>query len=164
MSPIVAIEQIARSEDRARAIVFFLFFARFEYALKRAGFTSKKEEAMADWTKYAGSFTNLLTENNEERFKGAIALLQSEPPKKQVVSGGRLAWSADNYTGSFDLARIFVLVCRVRNNLFHGGKFPEGPEADISRDQKLLDAGIVIMQGCLDFDEHLRHYFLEDLA
>jgi hypothetical protein len=61
MSPIVAIEQIARSEDRARAIVFFLFFARFEYALKRAGFTSKKEEAIADWTKYARSFTNLLT-------------------------------------------------------------------------------------------------------
>jgi hypothetical protein len=164
MSPIALIEKIARSEDRARAIVFFLFFARFEYALKRAGFTSKREEAMADWKKYARSVASLLTENNEERFKEAVALLQSEPPKKQFVLGGRLSWRADHDTGSFDLARIFVLVCRVRNNLFHGGKFPEGPEADISRDQKLLDAGIVIMQGCLDFDERLRHSFLEDLV
>jgi hypothetical protein len=114
---------------------------------------------MADWRKYACSVADLVTKNKE-----AVALLQSEPPKKQVVSDGRLAWSADRYTGSFDLARIFDLVRRVRNNLFHGGKFPEGPEADISRDQKLLDAGIVIMQACLDFDEHLRHCFLEDLV
>ena len=164
MSPITSIEEIARSEDRARAIVFFLFFARFEYALKRAGFTCKGEVAMADWTKYARSIASLLTENNEERFKGAVALFQSEPPKKQVVSGGRLSWRADHETGSFDLVRVLLLVCRVRNNLFHGGKFPEGPEADISRDEKLLDAGIAIMQGCLDFDEHLRHCFLEDLV
>jgi hypothetical protein len=53
MSPIASIEKIARSEDRARAIVFFLFFARFEYALKRAGFVrtqGAKADAMADWT------------------------------------------------------------------------------------------------------------------
>jgi hypothetical protein len=84
MSPIVAIEQILRSEDRARSIVFFLFFARFEYALKRAGFVrtqGAKADALADWTKYARSdVASLLTENNEERFQEAVALLQSEPP------------------------------------------------------------------------------------
>ena len=138
MSPIASIEQIARSEDRARAIVFFLFFARFEYALKRVGFfTRGKGEVKADWQKYAGSVADLVTENNEERFRAAVDLLKSKPPKKQVVSDGRLDWSDDNDT-SFNLARIFVLVRRVRNNLFHGGKFQKGPEADISRDQELL--------------------------
>jgi hypothetical protein len=119
MSPIASIEQIARSEDRARAIVFFLFFARFEYALKRAGFTQEREEAMADWEKYAHSgVADLVAKNNKELLKAAVDLLQSKPPRKQVVSEGRLDFSADRYMGSFGLARIFVLVCRVANESF----------------------------------------------
>jgi hypothetical protein len=51
----------------------------------------------------------------------------------------------------------------VRNNLFHGGKFQKGPEADISRDQELIEAGITITQACLDFDKNLRHWFLEEI-
>jgi hypothetical protein len=167
MSPIESIECIARSEDRERAIIFFLFFARFEYALKRARFTRKNEgEAEADWDQYAssGAVANLVEKNNEERFKAAVALLKAEPPKKQFVNNGVLAWGPDGYKGPFNLARIFCLVRRVRNNLFHGGKFPEGPENDISRDQKLLGASIVVLQACLDFDEDLRHRFLEQLS
>ena len=34
-TPLKAIQRIARSEDRLLAIQFFLFFSRFEYALKR---------------------------------------------------------------------------------------------------------------------------------
>jgi hypothetical protein len=71
-------------------------------------------------------------------------------PKKQQVKSGLLVWGPDNYTGAFDLARAFCLVRRVRNNLFHGGKFPEGREEDVSRDQELLNAGIEIMQACQD--------------
>jgi hypothetical protein len=165
MSPRASIERIARSEDRERAIIFFLFFARIEYALKRADFTCKTEkgDAMADWGKYARSVAGLTEKNKEERFRAAVSLLKDEPPKKQIVSSGRLAWSADRYTGPFDLARIFDLLHRVRNNLFHGGKFPEGPEEETSRDQELLDACINITQACLDSDEHLRHCFLEEL-
>jgi len=37
-SALNAIQQIVKSEDRALAYQFFLFFSRFEYALKRAGF------------------------------------------------------------------------------------------------------------------------------
>jgi hypothetical protein len=33
-TPLKAIERIAQSEDRLLAIQFFLFFSRFEYALK----------------------------------------------------------------------------------------------------------------------------------
>jgi hypothetical protein len=90
-------------------------------------------------------------------------LLRFTPPMKQFVSDGGLEFRPDRYTGSFDLARIFELVRRVRNNLFHGGKFQNGPEKDASRDQELLDAGITIMQACLDFDTNLRHWFLEGL-
>jgi hypothetical protein len=36
-TPLKAIERIAQSEDRMLAIQFFLFFSRFEYALKCLG-------------------------------------------------------------------------------------------------------------------------------
>lgn len=163
-SPIQAIEAIAKSEDRSRAIVFFLFFARFEYALKRTGFVTLSADAKANWTEYAQRHSELLERNSEERLGEAVAYLEKVPPKKQIVdSSGYLRWSDDFFTGSCDLARVFTLVRRIRNNLFHGGKFPEGPENDISRDRMLLDAGLVVMQACLDSDERLRTMFLDHL-
>ncbi|MCK9420813.1 MAG: hypothetical protein M0R70_15765 [Nitrospirae bacterium] len=163
-SPLQAIESIAKSKDRARTIIFFLFFSRFEYALKRAGYVTNTEEAKADWQKYARKNIELLENNKEEPVNKAIALLTNLPPKKQILSKGQLGWSVDHFNGVFGLGRLFTLLCRIRNNLFHGGKFPEGPEEDISRDRDLIDAGITIMQACLDADEMLRQSFVEDLV
>lgn len=162
LSPLQAAERIAKSEDRLRAYIFFLFFSRFEYALKRAGFVGASDEAKADWEKVARQYPRLLAELTDGRFRAAIDYLRDSPPKKQIVSNGRLAWETDRYTGLFDIGRVLTLVCRIRNNLFHGGKFPEGPEDDTSRDRELLDAGLTVLQACLDADEHLRRYFLEE--
>lgn len=165
-SPIETISRIARSEKRANAIVFFLFFSRFEYALKREGFArgtgQNADEASADWNKYADKHPELLDQQQSELFISAICNLRKAPPMKQMLDPEkRLTWMADNYTGQFNLARIFVLLCRIRNNLFHGGKFPVGIIGEVSRDCELLDAGITIMQACLDRDTELMHRFLE---
>ena len=158
-----AIEQIAQREDRALAIVFFLFFSRFEYALKRAGFVRGLDDAQADWAEYGRRHVTLLQADQDDSFRQAVDYLRQSPPKKQVVTNGILAWNADRYTADFDLGRVLTLVCRTRNNLFHGGKFPKGHEPDISRDRHLLEVGLTIMQACLDHDETLRHIFLEAL-
>ena len=162
-TPIKAIEQIATIEDRSRAIVFFLFFSRFEYALKRAGYVAASEEAKADWNRYARENPAMFEKILASSAGKAAAFLQSAPPKKQVVTDRRLDWKVDNYSAKFDLERLFTLVRRIRNNLFHGGKFPAGPEEELSRDQRLLDAGLAIMQVCLDQDLRLQSYFLEEL-
>src|SRR6266496_5519848 len=139
MSPLKAIEHIAKSDDRARAITFFLFFARFEYALKRAGFVRDPEQPKADWDEYARRQSDLLDKNTEVQFRDAVAYLKKSPPKKQVISQhGELGWSDDRFSGPLDLSRVFILVRRVRNNLFHGEKFPIDPEGEFSRDRKLL--------------------------
>ena len=162
-SPTLAIERIRKSEDRAQAIVFFLFFSRLEYALKRMGFAGESGEARADWQKYAQEHPDLLGKTKDERLKQAVAHLKESPPKKQIVSNGHLDWADDHFTGIFDLTRVLTLICRIRNNLFHGGKFTCGEELDISRDRKLLDAGLTIMQALLDQDNQLRHLFMEKL-
>jgi hypothetical protein len=163
-SPLEAIENIVNDKHRKSAIVFFFFFARFEYALKRVGFILRSKDAKADWLADGRFHSDLIEKSKEEDFREAVAYLENSPPKKQIVSHGHLQWTPDRYGGRWDLVRILTLVCRIRNNLFHGGKFPKGPEDDLSRHTKLLDAGVIIMRTCLDLDDHLRHFFLEELA
>lgn len=163
-SPLHAIESIAKAEDLGRAIVFFLFFARFEYALKRAGYVSSSHDAKADWNRFAEGHATLLSSKRSDEFERAVQLIRDSPPKKQTIREGRLGWAADNFVGTFDEARLLILVCRIRNNLFHGGKFPDGPEDDIARDRALLEAGLTVMQECLDVDTNLRILFLDQLT
>ena len=162
-SPILAIRSIASSADRSDAIVFFLFFSRFEYALKRAGYLMSSDEAKADWPKYARDHAGLLTSCSSQSFRQAVALLRERPPKKQVNVGNQLGWRRDKYNGEFDMARLITLVCRIRNNLFHGGKFAEGTESEVSRDKELIAAALLVLQTMLDADGALLHLFLEEL-
>lgn len=74
-----------------------------------------------------------------------------------------LGINKDNFSDAFDLDRLLVLVRRIRNNLFHGGKFPEGPEDDASRDRELLKSDIAVLQACLESDPQLMTSFLQGL-
>ena len=162
-TPLSAVERIARAEDRWSAIVFFVFFSRYEYALKRAGYIQGRNGVKPDWDEYARCKRAILGQIMEGPADEAVRFLQEVPPKKQVIRNGKLGWEPDSYTGKFDLARLLTLVCRVRNNLFHGGKFQEGPEEDISRDRQLMEASLKVLQACLDTDHGLRSVFLAHL-
>ncbi len=158
-----AIETAAQHPDRSRALVFFLFVARFEYALKRAGFITNSNDAKPNWTEYARRRGRLPSEMTDERLKRALEYLEKFPPKKQIVAAGRLEWSTDAYNGTHDLDRVLTLVRRVRNNIFHGGKFVRGVEPDLSRDRKLLDVCLVILESCVESDHDLRYHFQEGM-
>jgi len=160
-----AIEQIVKSEDRALAYQFFVFFSRFEYTLKRARFvqTNSKGEARVDWKGFAHKMAPLLCKHTDNSFKTGVTYIETHPPKKQVLSGQGFRRVEDNFSGDFDLDRVLVLVRRIRNNLFHGGKFPEGPEDDVSRDRKLLRSGITILRACLESSPTLMTPFLQGL-
>lgn len=159
-TPIEIITAIAKRDDTAQAILFFIFFSRFEYALKRAGYTTG--EAQPDWDKYAKEHIKM-TERPSDPFKSAMEFLKNAPPKKQVVKNNKLDWEPDNYTDVFNLERILVLVRRIRNNLFHGGKWPGGLKDDDSRNADLIDAGLKVLQACLELDRKLQKTFSEKL-
>lgn len=77
------------------------------------------------------------------------------PPKKQVARAGRLYWEDAPATQGSDTERLLVHVRRVRNNLFHGGKFSETwpyPE----RSGKLVGASLVVLQACLALSDRVR--------
>ena len=165
-SALDVIQQIVKSEDRALAYEFFLFFSRFEYALKRAGFVQANREGKvyaADWKCFTHKMGDLLSTCTDDSFRDAVAYIRSHPPKIQVLLGKRLAWDKDDFANPFDVDRLLELVRRIRNNLFHGGKFPEGPEDDVSRDRKLLRSGITILRACLESSPTLMTPFLQGL-
>ena len=77
-SALDVIQQIVKSEDRALALEFFLFFSRFEYALKRAGFVQancKGEVYGADWNCFAHKMAALLRTHTDDYFKTSVAYI-----------------------------------------------------------------------------------------
>ncbi len=130
-------------------IEFFAVFSRFECALKRAGFLKRgrKDAAEADWDKFAQE----LDGRSGNRFLDRVpdSELRKKPPKRQIVTAdGALDFGqACTIRSTTDL---FVAVRRVRNNLFHGGKYPSGPVDDAERNEKLLRAAIGVLDLALE--------------
>src|SRR5271165_5247040 len=52
--------------------------------------------------------------------------------------------------------RLITMVCRARNNLFHGGKFPNGPISDPVRNPRLLRHSLTILEACIPLDRKVR--------
>jgi hypothetical protein len=142
--------------DTKLVIKFFAMFSRTEYALKQAKYFSYPSEntgtvdAKADWCKFARELNNLYPEQIENLLQAA-KYLREQPPKKQIVKQQngefQLTWIPSPKPK--DLIDLLVLVRRVRNNLFHGGKYPEGPEEKLSRDRDLMKSCLVILEECL---------------
>ena len=143
---------------------FFAFFSRFEYALKRSGFLKNNRKAEPDWNKYANSLYGCFTNVDDKAFRDAIEFLLDAPPQTQVVAHkNTLDWE-DTPKGEGEHCEDYVLrlVRVVRNNLFHGGKYPipVGPLDDAARNEDLLNAGITILDHCLTLSD-LRKTFMD---
>ena len=167
-TPLKAIQRIAQSEDRLLAIQFFLFFSRFEYALKclnRIKVGKNSNLPSADWDGYARSRESVwLNAKENEEFQEALAFLDAAPPRMQAFSDGRLKWVANSHAGDLpSLIKVLFYVRTVRNNLFHGSKLDSAKRTEMSRDRELLKRCITILSVCLDGDKELREMFLEGL-
>lgn len=88
-----------------------------------------------------------LTRPAAESVANAIDYILGYPPKKQVIRDGALEWddATPNASSSSDL--ILLYVRRVRNNLFHGGKF-NGRWFDPERSEELLRHSLTILDAC----------------
>ena len=130
---------------------FFLTFARFEFALKNAGYAAGNEREVApDWGTFARSIRDDFECEHSPALDSACAYMLDSPPLKQVLLDGNLAWSAAGPGEDMSAPeRLLVLVCRVRNNLFHGGKHSAGLFEDAARQQRLLESSLVILDECL---------------
>jgi hypothetical protein len=126
-----------------------LTFARFEYALKSAQFARlDMDRAEPDWVK----FINEVDKDDPLLLAPVLAsgkYLLTDPPRQQIRTDGGLAWEeVKRQPGSSELRFLLEGVKRVRNNLFHGGKFET--LTDLSeRNSRLVRDSLDVLRGVL---------------
>jgi hypothetical protein len=77
---------------RALTLEFLATFARFEFALKKAGYVRGDEtKALPDWDRFGREVSGL-----DKTTLGPVVIcseyLRAHPPRKQVLIDGRLQW------------------------------------------------------------------------
>ena len=140
---------------------FFVLFARFEYAMKVAGIRqpSKSGSVEADWGKLAEDVGSELFSSSDAKLKQACCYILKHPPKRQDLDGEHLVWSNVPADQGNDARDLFIYVRRVRNNLFHGGKFRGRNLADPERAAILITAVSTILSSVLEMRPQLCEAF-----
>ena len=143
---------------------FFISFAKFEFALKTSGFAiGGLNQVKPDWDSYANSIKDIFNKNKSQKLFEAVDYFLLNPPWKQVLmSDGSLAWNsiAPNDNKS-EIEKVILLIRRVRNNLFHGGKFSNQVFEDNTRAERLLESSLTILEECLCLSPDLMQRFNE---
>jgi len=142
---------------------FFIVFARFESALKTAGFIStRNNKVQANWDNFVSSIRCSFIYEENEKLSDAVNYILQHPPKKQTVDiNNRLVWEDRVFEENAPIInRLSLSIRDIRNNLFHGGKFSGNYQPDISRNRKLLENSLAILNEWLLLDENVKEKFL----
>lgn len=136
------------------AIKLMASFTRAEYALKSTGYADGNESRVDPaWDRYANEIHEKFIEINDKEIDEASDYLLNNPPRKQILSSGRVAFIERQIDHNQKSTQQLLLIVRsVRNNLFHGGKFlPEG-ELEAGRNQKLVETALLVLSACISLN------------
>src|SRR5436190_7631888 len=126
---------------------FLGVFARFEFALKYAGYRirSQNNSVSANWDAFAAAVATHFNKAATPRLTAAVDYLVQNPPKRQEENAaGALVFAVvDHDPNKSEFEQAIICVRRVRNNLFHGGKFVR--EAAPNRDATLVSSCMLLL-------------------
>jgi hypothetical protein len=152
------------AEDQQRVFRFLALFARWECALKRNQFAraGAHGQAEADWNAFADRVAGALGTIQVDGYADARDYLQNNPPQRQYLENGGIAWRPNpRRADETDARYLFRVVRDVRNNLFHGGKYQGGPVEELARDRRLIDSATHILEAAVELDARVRGVFEE---
>jgi hypothetical protein len=137
--------------DHDLLLEFFLTFARFEFALKASRFVGGDlRRAWPNWDSFGRSI-DLDTARLDPNCAAAVDYFSLHPPWQQVVTTNGLAWDSTVSFATLDrMELVLELVRRVRNNLFHGGKFNDDAHSGPGRNDLLLRHSLAVLHRCLE--------------
>jgi hypothetical protein len=135
---------------RDLTLEFLRTFSRFEYVLKRSGYVRGDEKRIdADWDRLDRQLSSAEPEMLTPIME-SCEYLRTRPPKRQVLENNQLTWKQRGAAGGSELEEALRSLRTVRNNVFHGGKFPDGPVAEPLRDEKLIQDCLGLMRALLE--------------
>ncbi|MHA1280706.1 MAG: hypothetical protein ACTSQ8_26445 [Candidatus Helarchaeota archaeon] len=152
-----------QTENLDLPIIFFLMFSRFEYALKRAGFTYDKS-ADANWYKFCSKYKDVFSLDKPPGKLIQGSYLLEDPPKKQILVGKIIRWKITEAPKEPVIFTFSRYARRVRNNLFHGEKFQMILENNSERNIKLVQSSLDVIRVFLDIDGDVRDFFYRGLG
>jgi hypothetical protein len=134
---------------------FFAIFARLEFSLKEMGYlVAERSRAIPDWHRFGEECVTRLKVNSGSALEEAITYLNTEPPQVQMRLNG---WQPMQLNGTHSIAKAIDASCRVRHNLFHGGK--HSPHSEDGRDQRLVKSALIVLTACIEQNSDLRGIF-----
>ena len=138
---------------------FFREFARCEYCLKAVGLRDpNRRNPTADWGAFAAQVQAVFDAPPTIEVANAIQHYLTAPPKKQVVENGVLDWAPSVPDHANQAELVLRLICRVRNNLFHGGKF-NGHWFEPERSEDLLRSGLCLLRAVVSAHPQVREAY-----
>ncbi|HDT4622795.1 TPA: hypothetical protein QHO11_003147 [Klebsiella oxytoca] len=137
------------------AFSFFKIFAQYEFALKAMKYASagSRGQVELDWNRFSNEIGHRILDEQEESIRNAVNYLFDNPPKKQILKEGVLTWKSVN-TNRRSAQELFAHIRRVRNNLYHGGKF-NGQWFEPQRSMELISNSIIVLRALKYKDESL---------
>jgi hypothetical protein len=134
---------------RDLTLEFLVTFARFEFALKKSGYArGDNSQVSPDWDVFANDVAKLQPAVLAPVLE-ASQYLQQHPPKKQILDNGLIRWVDRQGTSGSAIGDVLLSVRTVRNNVFHGGKFPDGMITDPLRDEQLIRDCLGVLSALL---------------
>ena len=160
-----SIRRIADDADRKLAWQFFFMFSRFEYALKRQKYVrDDRKDAQAAWKRFANDYAKSFAIDDDPQLQRAISYIKESPPKKQIHENRELGWAEPRlYASGPLLPWLLDQIQIVRNNLFHGGKFPHTAVSDPSRDRQLIASALIVLGHVLKLNHEIENRFYEGI-
>ncbi len=128
------------------AFCFFKLVAQYEYALKAMQYARSGAggQAEPEWDRFSNEVGRLILDEPNGELRDAINYLFDNPPSKQILKDEVLSWQVVN-TEERSPQILFSHIRRVRNNLYHGGKF-NGSWFDPDRSEELISKSLLILQ------------------
>lgn len=138
------------------AFRFFKLFAQYEYALKMLGYASanKRGEPELDWDGFSNKIGKWLLEQQDSKIVDARNYIFEQPPKRQIWVNGSVTW--ENVPNNERSAQIlFSHLRRIRNNLYHGGKFNRS-WIDPDRSYELISRALCLLEMLLAANQRIK--------
>lgn len=138
------------------AFRFFKLFAQFEYALKAMGYgaAGKSGQAEPAWDRFANEIGAQIMTVGDGPVVAARRYILEQPPKRQIWTDGAVQWEGVP-NDDRSVQALFGHLRRVRNNLYHGGKF-NGRWIDPDRSRELIASSLVILDALVEREGRLR--------
>ena len=133
-------------------IDFVATFSRLEYALKASGkFLRWTKDAEADWIAFATDIESKINNSINCQLKKSIEYILNNPPQKQTNENGVIKWKPVDASQRNRTKNLIMYICRIRNNLFHGGKFVGGYLEEFDRDFTLVKCALLILKETVNW-------------